>query len=95
MTKSANRTDLTAEEQDIVDHAKSCGIHVKKAGRHSGHTWYCFDCQGLTTDHISGREQVHPTDHTSFDSNQAIMAHLKTTHDVHWSSAYYVEEDGA
>jgi len=95
MTKSANKNgELTTEEMDIVHHAENVGIHVKKAGRHSGHAWYCFDCQGMTTDHIAGHEARHKTDHKSFDSNQAIIKHLETTHDVHWSSSYFLEEDG-
>ena len=94
MTKSANQSDLTGDEADIVHHAKACGVHVKKAGRHSGHRWYCFDCQGLTTDRIAGREEVHKTDHTSFDSDEAVKKHLETVHDVHWTSSYFLPEDG-
>ena len=95
MTKSANNDGcLTAEEVDIVHHAKSFKIHVKKAGRHSGHSWYCFDCHAVTKDHIAGCEAQHNTDHKSFDSNEAIKKHLETTHDVHWSSSYFLQEDG-
>jgi hypothetical protein len=97
MTKPSNKdnrnADLTAEESDIVEHAKQCGLHVKKAGPHSGHKWYCFDCHAQTRDEIAGRRH-HDVDHKSFDSDTAIKQHLLKIHDVHWTSGYFLEEDG-
>jgi predicted transposase YbfD/YdcC len=93
MTKSVY--DMTEDERDVLEHAKREGLHVKQAGRHSGHKWYCFDCKGRTQDHIEGHETYHKTDHASFDSNQAIKEHMVKAHNVHWSSAYYVEEDAS
>ncbi|KAG7372674.1 hypothetical protein IV203_018817 [Nitzschia inconspicua] len=79
-----------AEQEDIMEHAKREGLHVKPAGRHSGHKWYCFDCKGtMTTDRILG----HTTDHASFDSDQAIKDHMVRSHNVHWTSAYWIGED--
>lgn len=75
--------DLTDEERKIVDQARLCGLHVKKAGRHSGHLWYCFDCKGMASDHIPGGH-VHQTDHMSFDSDSALKKHLENVHGVHW-----------
>lgn len=64
MTKTYNRKDLTDEERDIVEHAHQCGLHVKKAGPHSGFAWYCFDCEA-----VSSGPMVHapiPVDHKAF-----------------------------
>ena len=93
MTKSANRADLTAEELDIVDHAHAVGLHVKKAGRHSGHCWYCFDCQNGKGGRGGCQNVVQH--HGTFDSNKAIKHHLTAVHGVHWYSAYYEPEDAA
>ena len=96
MTRTSKATkDLTPDELDIIEHAKSVGLHVKKAGRHSGHMWYCFDCKGWTTDHICGKETPHKTDHISFDSNGSMKRHLMNIHDVHWNSSYYMCEDAS
>ena len=92
MTKSASRADLTAEELDIVDHAHAVGLHVKKAGRHSGHCWYCFDCQNGTHHQQGGTNVVQ---HHIFDSNKAIKQHLTAIHGVHWCSGYFEPEDAS
>ena len=84
MTKS-NILDLTAEESDILDHAKKCCLHVKRAGRHSGHMWYCFDCNGVTNASLASQEQHGAaSDHKCFDSNRAIKHHMMETHGVAW-----------
>lgn len=85
MTERDKNEDLTSEELEIVEHAKALKIHLKKAGRHSGHAWYCFDCPGNTTDHIAGAEAAHKTDHKSFDSNAAIRKHLVEVHHSQWT----------
>ena len=85
MTKLVNQeTELTPEELEIAEHARAKGVHIKKAGRHSGHCWYCFDCHNCTTDHILD-VPFHATqvDHKSFDSNEAIKTHLLAMHGVH------------
>jgi hypothetical protein len=90
--------DMTDDERDVIEHAQREGLHVKPAGRHSGHKWYCFDCQGTTTtttDHIDGHETYHKTDHISFNSNQGIKEHMVKKHNVHWMSAYWVGEDAS
>lgn len=91
MTKSANRA-MSTEEIDIKEHAERVGLHVKKAGPHSGHCWYCFDCQGACNSHQAGSNFVS---HHTFDSNEAMKQHLTTIHGIHWCSAYYEPEDAA
>ena len=90
MAKSAH-SDLTAEELDIIHHALAVGLCVKKAGRHSGHRWYCFDCQDKhckEADNVVGH-------HNTFDSNKAIKYHLTAIHGIHWCSGYFEAEDAA
>ena len=92
MRETLRRISLTAEELDIVNHAEAQGLHVKKAGPHSGHCWYCFDCQ---TCEANARRQQNEQyggvaadnvveSHHCFDSNKAIKYHLEHKHGVHW-----------
>jgi len=100
MTKSVNKTDLTQEEVDIFDHARSVGLHVKKASPHSGHCWYCFDCchtQDQDCHYHNHQQKKHGETNVvprhAFDSNAAIKHHLTAAHGVHWSSSYWEPED--
>ena len=76
--------DLTYEEQDILEHAKLCHLHVKKAGRHSGHRWYCFECPGMTCSSLADQERHQNIDHKSFNTDRAIKHHMMETHGVQW-----------
>ena len=83
MRETLRRISLTAEELDIVNHAEGHGLHVKKAGPHSGHCWYCFDCQTCEANMRRQTDNVVESHHC-FDSNKAIKYHLEHKHGVHW-----------